>query len=233
MNVLSGILCFLVTFSHFVCYSKSNFNPNILKQAKQSVVSVDRRIAVTAYTFPYNFDGNGVVIDKQSGYILTSGVVVGPIMIGIYTVGFFNGEEAKAKVMYYDPWLDYAILKVDPLVIPKQVKEVKLSNTPSVVGQSVFTISKKNKKSTIHFGIIADINAKITWTMPQHFILISTTNKTVAIGSLIFNEFGEAIALNCACSDTINVGLHLNYIHYGLYALKQKKHLLENILALY
>lgn len=225
INFLSTILAFLLTIlSDFVCYGKSKFDLNVLEQAKKSVVSVDRKIAVTAYTLPYNFDGNGVVIDKQSGYILTSSIVVGPVMIGTYTVGFFNGTEAEAKVMYYDPWLDYAILKVDPLVIPKQIREIKLSNTPSVVGQSIFTIaSKKNQKPTVHFGTIADTNANITWTMPQHFICVSTTTKTAAVGSLIFNKLGEGIALNCAGSDTINVGLHLNYIHYGLSALKQQK----------
>lgn len=59
--------------------------------------------------------------------------------------------------------------------------------------------------------------------MPQHFIRVSIPSKSGASGSLIFNEAGEGIALNCAGSDTMDIGLHLNYVHHALAALKAKK----------
>lgn len=117
-NVLSAILgCFLAIFSHFTCYS-NKFKPNVIENAKRSVATVGKRPTLTAYTVPQESYANGVVIDKRAGYILTSGTTVGPVIVADYTVDFFNGVEAKAKVVYYDPWLDYGFLKVSPAAIP-------------------------------------------------------------------------------------------------------------------
>ncbi|MGI2299705.1 trypsin-like peptidase domain-containing protein [Candidatus Cardinium hertigii] len=221
-SVVLGV--FLTVSAHFICHGKYKFKPSVIENAKRSVVSVDTRAALTAYTTPGEAYGNGVVIDKEAGYILTSGFTVGPVVVADYTVGFFNGIEAPAKLIYYDTWADFALLQIDPSLFPKEVQAVKLSSKNPLLGQSIFTIAKeKNKKAIDYSGSIDDTNYSIVWTMPQHFIRVSIPSKSRASGSLIFNEDGEGIALNCAGSDTMDIGLHLSYVHHALSDLKAKK----------
>ncbi|TSJ80978.1 MAG: S1C family serine protease [Candidatus Cardinium sp.] len=222
-NILSTALgLFLAIGAYSICYGKANFKSGVIENVKRSVVSVDIHIALTAYIPPLGVHGAGVVIDKQAGYILTSGIIVGPSIIADYTIGFFNGAETKAKLAYYDPWVDFAILQVDPSMLPKEIQPIKLSNKDPLLGQSVFTIAKK-KKPLLYTGSIDDANFSLEWTMPQHCIRVSMPSKTGAYGSLIFNEAGEDIALNCAGSATMDVGLHLAYVHHALAALKQQQ----------
>ncbi|MGI2262164.1 trypsin-like peptidase domain-containing protein [Candidatus Cardinium hertigii] len=224
MRYIKSVLLGMFLSVHFICYGKAKFKPSVIENAKRSVVSVDTRAALTAYTPPGESYGNGVVIDKAAGYILTSGFTVGPVIVADYTIGFFNGIEALAKLIYYDTWADFALLQIDPSLFPKEVQAVNLSNKNPLLGQSVFTIAKeKNKKAIDYPGSIDDTNYSIEWTMPQHFIRVSIPSKSRAQGSLIFNEAGEGIALNCAGSDTMDIGLHLNYVHHALAALKAKK----------
>ncbi|AXI24306.1 Trypsin-like peptidase domain/PDZ domain protein [Cardinium endosymbiont of Sogatella furcifera] len=218
------VAVFLTACGHFIAYGNTKLKSSVIEHAKRAVVSLDVQAALTAYTAPGKLHGNGVVIDKKIGYILTSATTVGPAIVADYTVGFFNGVEAKAKVVYYDPWLDYAILKVDPLVLPKEIQAIKLSSKEPLLGQSIFTIGKKkNTPAVVYAGTIDATNCSVQWTMPQHFIRVSMPSKTHAVGSLIFNEAGEGIALNCAGSDTANIGLHLGYVRQALAALKQNK----------
>lgn len=223
--IKSAVLGLLLTvFAHCICYGKATFKPSIIETAKQSVVAVDACAALTAYTAPQELHSNGVVIDKEVGYILTSGIAVGPVIVADYAISFFNGVEAPAKLIYYDTWADFAVLQIDPSVFPKEVQAVKLSNQDPLLGQAVFTIAKeKNKQAIDYAGSIDDTNYSLHWTMPQHFIRVSIPSKSGAVGSLIFNKAGEGIALNCAGSDTTDIGLHLSYVHHALSALKQKK----------
>lgn len=109
-------------------------------------------------------------------------------------------------------------------MLSKEIQAVELSSKHPLLGQSVFTVSKnKNKPAIVYTGSVDDTNYSVVWTMPQHFIRVSMPSKNCATGSLIFNEAGEGIALNCVGSETMNVGLHLNYIHHALLALKQKQ----------
>lgn len=223
--IKSAVLGLLLTvFAHCICYGKATFKPSVIEAAKRSVVAVDRCAALTAYTAPQELHSNGVVIDKEVGYILTSGLAVGPVIVADYTIGFFNGIEAPAKLIYYDTWADFAVLQIDPSVFPQEVQAVKLSNKDPLLGQAVFTIAKgKNKQAIYYPGSVDDTNYSLRWTMPQHFIRVSVPSRSSATGSLIFNKAGEGIALNCAGSDTTDVGLHLSYVHHALSALKQKK----------
>ncbi|WP_419241492.1 S1C family serine protease [Cardinium endosymbiont of Nabis limbatus] len=226
-NLLSAILGgFLAVCAYSTSYGKATaFKPNVIKNAKQSVVCIESRAAVSAYSPPGEWYGNGVVIDKQLGYILTSGMNIGPCMVADYTVGFFNGVEAPAKLLYYDTWADFALLQVDPSLLPKEIQAVKFSSKNPLLGQSVFTVAKaKDKPAVLYTGSIDDLNYSMPWTMPQHFIRVGMPSKSGATGSLIFNAAGEGIALNCAGSATMDVGLPLSYIAHVLPFLKQKKH---------
>lgn len=224
-SITSLLLVYAMLCLHTVAHAKRALNPSIVQQAKQSIVSIGRQVAVAAYDMPTNREnGIGAVIDTEAGYILTIAPNIGPVMIAEFTVGFFNGATAKANMCYYDPWINFAILKVvDPTLIPKETMAVKLS--PKLKeAQTVFTIAlEKDKPSTVHMGKIFDTNMDLYWRMPQQYIGASMDTKVFVPGSLIFNDKGEGVAVNCGGWDTVNIGLHLGYVCYALTALNQNK----------
>lgn len=59
--------------------------------------------------------------------------------------------------------------------------------------------------------------------MPEHLIAISMYTNDGGVGSLVFNEKGEGIALSCYASDTHKFGLHPAYLRYALSFLREHK----------
>lgn len=59
--------------------------------------------------------------------------------------------------------------------------------------------------------------------MPEHLISISMYTNDGGVGSLVFNEKGEGIALSCYASDTHKLGLHPTYLRYVLSFLREHK----------
>ena len=225
-NVLCYLLLVFTTLvSYPIAYGKSPAPSSVVQKAKQAVVSISRQTAVSAYEVPENFDNkHGVIIDKKRGFILTTAFTVGRSVVATYPIVFFDGTKTTAKVYYSDNWLNFAILKVDTAVIPKTAIEAKLSHKNPIEGQPIFIIVTEDNKSTVHRGKISDTNIDVNQQMTQHDIGASMDNKIMATGSLMFNEMGEGIALDCLASDTLHVGLHLSYIRYALTSLQEQKY---------
>ncbi|WP_419241057.1 S1 family peptidase [Cardinium endosymbiont of Nabis limbatus] len=170
---------------------------DVVKQAKQSVVSIDYKPILTAYSIPLEGGATGVVVDKQEGYLLTNGMIGEPT-IAEYTVSFFNGTKAKAKICYSDPWLNFSILKLDPAIIPTEALAVKISEQEPIEGEAIFTITIPEEKRTqriLSKGRVSDINFVKVVRMPEHLIDISMDTNDGGVGSLVFNQKGEGIAL--------------------------------------
>lgn len=108
-------LCSLLVLGVQPLIASANRDSAVVKQAKQSVVSIDYKPTLTAYSIPLEGEATGVIVDKQEGYVLTNGIIGEPT-IAEYTVSFFNGTKAEAKICYSDPWLNFAILKLVQLL---------------------------------------------------------------------------------------------------------------------
>lgn len=80
-------LCSLLVLGVQPLIALANRDSAVVKQAKQSVVYIDYKPVLTAYSIPLEGGVNGVVVDKQEGYVLTSGMIGEPA-IPEYTISF-------------------------------------------------------------------------------------------------------------------------------------------------
>jgi len=83
-----------------------------LDKIRQAIVTINSRVPVSAYQNTGSWSGTGFVADKKNGFIITNNHVVGRASVGTYFVTFHNGQQAEAKLAYYDPYADFAILKI-------------------------------------------------------------------------------------------------------------------------
>ncbi|MBX9889842.1 MAG: hypothetical protein K2X94_01030 [Amoebophilaceae bacterium] len=203
--------------------SKSTFKPTIVKAAKQSMVSIEVSTSLTAYTFPVTTsDLSGVLVNKAKGYILTISYGIGPVAVGAYHITFYNGQQTKATLRYYDPWCCYAILQVDPAAIPEAATQAIFSQKDPAIEAPVFTFSKgKNNQYMIHEGTITACQV-VDLPMPQQAFGVSMDTKGSEIhGALIWNTKGEAVGLNIDGSKTAISCLDGSYISYALSFLNE------------
>ena len=202
---------------------KDPFNQKVIDKAKKAVVTIHGNASLTAYNNAGNWSGTGFLVNKRKGLVLTNAHVAGGAVIGTYYLFFHDGTRADAKVLYYDPWQDYAFLQVDPKAIPRDVTEIKFSAKDPVMNQPAFVIgNNEGKNFSIHTGNVSSIYG-IEGLMPQHSIILSLNTKGGSSGSPILNTKGEAIALNYAASATFGVGLHPSYLRYALRFIEQGK----------
>ena len=129
MQSLIKIILFLIfqlfCFTSTIGYAE--VNQKSLEYAKKGIVSIDTRISVAAYINVGSWRGTGFIADKQCGFIVTNAHVVGRASVGTYFVTFYNGQQSEAKLMYYDPLVDFAVLVIDPSEIPVDSEEIKFS----------------------------------------------------------------------------------------------------------
>lgn len=204
--------------------AKESFSEKIVEQAKKSVVTIQVTASFSAYGQTGQWMGTGCVVDKKRGYLLTNRHVIGDAVIGNYKVTFFNGIQQEAKVIYYDPWLDYGFLKVEPAAIPQEVTEISFSRHNPVIDQPIFMVGNNEGYSfSLHTGVVADLY-DIVGIMPQQAIKLNLNSRGGSSGSPIFDKNGYAIALNYAGDNTFAFAIHPEYLRYALAAIQKGSH---------
>ena len=164
------------------------FKQKVIDKAKKAVVTIHGNASLTAYNNAGNWSGTGFLVNKRKGLVLTNAHVAGGAVIGTYYLFFHDGTRADAKVLYYDPWQDYAFLQVDPKAIPRDVTEIKFSTKDPVMNQPAFVIgNNEGKNFSIHTGNVSSIY-EIEGLMPQHSIILSLNTKGGSSGSPILNN---------------------------------------------
>lgn len=215
-----------VSFLNFsICVAsseKEKLSTSVLEKTKKSIVTIHGQASLIAYDPGSTaWTGTGFIINKKKGYILTNAHVAGGALIGRYEVVFYDGSQVNAKLLYDDPWIDYAFLQVDPQSIPQEATEIQWSRQDPYIGQLAFMVGNNEGKSlSIHTGTITGLD-EIEEAMPQQAIRLSLNTAGGSSGSPIMNQQGEAIALNYSGGDTYALGLHPAYIRYALHCIEQ------------
>jgi S1-C subfamily serine protease len=220
----SALIGILLCLNTPVSFSKDAFKTKVIEHTKRSVAIVKTNTSLKAYGFIITQkEGAGCIVDKIQGLILTNRHVVDPVAINTYNITFYNGEQAEAKLCYYDPWLDYAFLKVTPEDIPDDTTTMAFSNTTPAMNQPVFIIGNNEGKGfSVHTGNVSGVQ-EVIGSMPQHSINVSMNTKGGSSGSPIVDNQGKAVALNYASDETFGIGLHATYIQYALSLIRQGK----------
>ncbi|AAU03661.1 S1C family serine protease [Rickettsia typhi] len=212
----------LVLMNNIVLAS-SDTNTAIFEKAKKAIVTIDTRIAVSAYDDTSSWTGTGFINDKNNGYIITNTHVVGGASIGTYFVTFYNGEQTEAKLIYYDIWQDYAILKVESKDIPVSAMQIAFTSELPKLNQKVFVVGNTEAKGfSFHTGYLSDLY-HIEGLMPQCTYVINLNTTGGASGSPVLNDKIEAIGVLYGGGKTHSLALHGDYVARTLESLKNNK----------
>lgn len=222
--ILSKILFIinLFVFNNIVLAS-SEISSAIFEKAKKAIVIIDTRIAISAYEDTNSWTGTGFINEKKNGYIVTNTHVIGLSSIGTYFVTFYNGEQAEAKLIYYDIWQDYAVLKVASTDIPESAMEIPFSSESPKLNQKVFVVGNTEAQGfSFHTGYLSDLY-NIDGMMPQGTYIINLNITGGASGSPVLNDKIEAIGVLYGGGKTHSLALHGDYVTRTLESLKNNK----------
>ena len=179
-------------------FAKTKINNGAMSKIEKAIVYIEPRFSMSLYQRTDPENGSGFINDKKNGLIVTNNHVIGGASVGSYFVTFYNGRQIQAKVIYYDIWQDYAILKVDPKEIPKKCQEIQFSKDNVTQNQKVFVIGCPGQKefgmTEGHVSELYSIGTR--FMMPQSSYTIHANDPVGgARGSPIINEKLEAVGV--------------------------------------
>jgi len=168
---------------------------NMLNTLNQSVVNIETTIIHSAYKNIGIINGTGFLINKEKGLFLTNSHIVSPGSVCRYTLRFADGKESKAKLRYYDPWQDFAVLEVAPEDIPEQAMAIKLKPNGVIENEEVFIIGNNGgKEYSFLSGRIASQFESMGY-FPNQSFRITLNNAPGSSGSPVLNMEGEVIGI--------------------------------------
>jgi S1-C subfamily serine protease len=226
MKISTFFLKIIFIFSVFIISSSIysvEIPPEILEKIRKGVITIDSRISLSAYKERVTSTGTGFIADKKNGLLVTNSHMISPASIGSYFITFCNGQQAEAKLIYYDSWQDFAILKTDPSTIPTDTTDIPFAKEPPKLGQDVFIVGNNEAQDfSFHSGYLSNLY-DINGEMPQHTYIVNLNVTGGSSGSPVINLKGEAIGLNYGGSQTFGAALKGEYITYALASIKQEK----------
>lgn len=214
------ISVFLVIFS---CDILAENNQRNLTKIKKAIVTIDSRISLSAYGREGNWSGTGFVVDIEEGLVVTNSHVSGTGTIGTYFVTFENGQQAEAKLVYYDSFADVAVLKILTEDMPSDVTVIEFSDKSPKIGDEVFVISNADGQGfSFHKGHIGDL-CSIDGDMPQASYIINMNVTGGASGSPILNSENKAIGILYGGGKTYSIAAKSFYVQHILNSLLKHK----------
>lgn len=185
-------------------------NPNdsitaVSAVAKKSMSSVVGITTVETQEFWFSQQdvsgvGSGVIV-HEDGYILTNSHVVADGEAKEITVKFEDGEQTEGEVLWNDPFLDLAVVKVARSKLPVAV----LGNSDSlVVGELAVAIGNPlglEFERTVTSGVISGLNRAVRVDASNVIEDLIQTDASINPGNSggpLLNRNGEVIGINTA-----------------------------------
>ncbi|MBB6216743.1 S1-C subfamily serine protease [Anaerosolibacter carboniphilus] len=144
--------------------------------------------------------GTGVVVDHR-GYILTNSHVVNNGSVERVNVVFHDGTNKEAKILWNDPSLDLAVIKVDGV----NVTPADLGNSDNIeVGEAAIAIGNPlgmQFERTVTSGIISGLERSIEISANETIENLIQTDASINPGNSggpLLNSKGEVIGINTA-----------------------------------
>lgn len=198
----------------------STFDTKVIEQVKLGVVSINAKIHKAAYNHPGESYGSGFLVNKAQGLIITNRHVIGSATISRYEVTFFNGKQVDAKVFYYDPIWDFAVLKVEPNEIPAKAQQLILKPEEVKTDQEVFIVGKNaGQDFSFQTGRVTSLY-ETAGLYPAQAIRINVNNRGGSSGSPVCNKEGHIVGLiHSSNMDSYGFALWTGYITKSLESL--------------
>ena len=195
--------------------------PKEIEKTKKAIVTVESRVSMSAYMYTGNWNGTGFIVDKARGLVMTNAHVVGRAAVGSYFITFHNGKQAEAKSVYYDPYADYAILRVMPNELPEDIEAIKFANDAPKLGDKVFMFGNTESRGfSFHTGYLSNLY-DVSGDMPQGTYVVNMNSTGGASGSPLINSNNEAIGILYGGGKTFALGLKASYLRYALAAISR------------
>lgn len=174
----------------------------VAKKSVSSVVGITTVEVVRDFFWEREVEGvgSGVIVDSN-GYILTNSHVVGDGQARKITVLFENGDKKTGKVLWADPALDLAVVKVDGEGLPA----AELGDSDKLqVGQLAVAIGNPlglDFQRTVTSGVISGLNRTIKVDSANIIEDLIQTDASINPGNSggpLLNQMGEVIGINTA-----------------------------------
>lgn len=222
----------LLLFCNNSSFAENPVDSSILEYARNATVTINARIAVSAYRNVGSWVGTGFISSKHDGFIITNAHVTGRASVGTYFVTFFNGQQSEAKLAFYDPFVDFAILTVDPREIPKLATEIAFADAkldaPKLNDEVLVIGNTEAQGFSFHTGNISTLY-EINGEMPQCSYVINLNSAGGASGSAVINpKTKKAIGVLYGGGKTYVFSLHAAYVQYALESMKNKQMPIRN-----
>ena len=237
---LMGTLVFAATSTPVPQYNKSNTTnikegeslasapvaaENLYISSQPYIVSIEIRTTLAAYSDEGTSYGTGAILDKEQGYILTNAHVAKPDgVIDHYDVTLHDGTVVEAKLLYVDPWHDFAILKTDPKGLKNVPNSMPVKRNSIHLGEPVLIIGKnENNHFSSQTGTVASA-FETSDVLPGQVFRISLNAQGGASGSPVFNTAGKVIGFLYASNGlTSAFAIPIDYALDALECIKQGK----------
>ncbi len=172
--------------------------------------------------------GTGFVVDAKKGIIVTNQHVTGLSPKSKVEVTFVNGESVEAKHLYYDPWHDFAFLKVNPKELSFRLTEAKLGEHRELVENEQLILIGNNEQEaySIKRGRLTKLfvdKAPNDIGRHSHHVHTDYDSAGGSSGSPVWGEEGKVVGLHTSGSDTSSFELRIDYVIDALKHLKQSK----------
>ena len=148
--------------------------------------------------------GSGIIVDRE-GYILTNKHVVEDTD-ATYTVIFDDGSAVESEMVWVDPNIDIAVLRVDPAVIvDRAVGSAYTLTYQPVLGQFALAIwnALAEFQNSVTLGIVSGKNRKLTIGNENLYAGLLQTDASISewnSGWPLFDLAGKIIGINTAVS---------------------------------
>ncbi|MCT4605773.1 MAG: trypsin-like peptidase domain-containing protein [Marinisporobacter sp.] len=177
--------------------------PTVVKKAMPSVVGITTVTVERDFFFGVHRGqgvGTGVIVDHR-GYILTNSHVVSDGKTEEVKVLLYDGRDLKADVLWNDPTLDLAIVKI----LAKDLPVATLGDSENIeVGQLSIAIGNPlglEFERTVTAGIISGLERNIEINQFERIEGLIQTDASINPGNSggpLLNNKGEVIGINTA-----------------------------------
>ncbi|HMQ10680.1 MAG TPA: trypsin-like peptidase domain-containing protein [Oligoflexia bacterium] len=180
--------------------------------------------------FPYSGTATGFIVDKKRGIIATNRHVTSISPLTQLRIYFFNNRSVPGKVLYVDPWHDFAFIQFDPkhANITFELEEVVLGQHTSVKpGEKLMMIGHSSGSDySIKYGNVNKPFVSFAVTNSSrysHHLHLSLPRAGGASGSPLWNKNGEVVGLHSSGKNDESYELRIDYVQDALALLQQKK----------